>query len=184
MDSQHLDTILIIMVAIFGVSVLLQLIVLGGAAIAMSKALKAAKEYADDMRGKIEPVLHSSHELLEKTRTLMARLEPKIEAAAGDLADITRTAREETTRISASMDEINERIRRQAERVDEMTTSALNGVDKVGHVLNVAVSTPARQVSGVVAAAKAVLNVLRSPSSSSPRPDPEERIRAERQQYV
>lgn len=183
MDMQHLNTILIIMVALFGVSVLLQLIMLIGGGIAMSKAVKSAREYADEMRGKVEPVLHSSYELLEKTRTLMAKLEPKLEAASSDLADITRAAREETQRISASLDEINERVRRQAERMDEMTTSALNGVDKVGHVLNVAVSTPARQLSGVVAAARAILSTLRGPSSS-PRPDSEERIRGERQQYV
>lgn len=183
MDPQHLNTILITMVVLVGVSVLLQVIVVIGGGIAASRAVKSAKAYADEMRGKVEPVLHSSHELLEKTRTLMAKLEPKLEAASSDLADITRTAREETQRISASLDEINERVRRQAERMDEMATSALNGVDKVGHVLNVAVSTPARQLSGVVAAARAVLNTLRTPSRPS-RPDDDEQIRAERQQYV
>lgn len=185
MNPQHLDNILIAMVAIFGASVLLQLIVLAVAAYVMSKTAKSAREYADEMRAKIEPVLHSSHELLEHTKALMVKLEPKLEAAASDLAEITRTAREETERISASAEEISGRIRRQAEHMDEIATSTLNSVDKIGNFLNGAVTTPARQVSGIVAAARAVINTLRAPSPQRPRrPDDEERIRAERQQYV
>jgi methyl-accepting chemotaxis protein len=184
MDAQHLNTILIVMVGIFGASVLLQLVVMGGAAIAMSKALKAARQYSEDMRAKLDPVLHSSYELLEQSRALMAKLEPKLEAAACDMADITRAAREETERLSASADEISGRIRRQAERVDEMATSALNSVDKVGNFLNDAVGTPARRLSGVVAAARAVINTLRAPVPQHTHPDEEERVRAERQQFV
>jgi len=57
--------------------------------------------------------------------------------------------------------------------MDTMTTSALNGVEQAGHLLNVAVGTPARQVSGVVAAARAVLSVLLSPRPSRRRGAPE-----------
>lgn len=161
---QHLDTILIVMVAIYGVSVLLHIIVLLGLAIGMSKAIKAAKEYGDELRVKLHPVLQSSHEILEQTKALLSKLEPKLESAAGDLADITRTARDETAKLSASAEEITERIRRQAERVEAMTDSALNGVERARHAVNEAVNVPVRQVSGVVAAAKAVINTLRQPS--------------------
>src|SRR4051812_2348796 len=102
MDAQHLDTLLMIMVGIFGFSVLLNVFALAGAAIFMNKAMKAARQYCDEVRTKIEPVLDSSRELIEQTRTLMTRLEPKLEAAADDLADITRTVREETKRVSDS----------------------------------------------------------------------------------
>jgi hypothetical protein len=45
-----------------------------------------------------------------------------------------------------------------------MTTEALNGLDRAGQLLTQAVSVPARQVAGVVAAAKAVLETLRKPA--------------------
>jgi len=167
-DTNH---ILIVLVTIFGVAVLLQVAVLAGLAITGMKALKMAKEYAEgmreyaeDMRTKIVPVLHSSQVVLDQSKALIARLEPKLDAAAGDLAEITRTAREETTRLSESAQEITERIRRQAERVDGMTTSALNGVDKVSHFLNEAVNAPVRQVNGIVAAARAIISTLRAPA--------------------
>lgn len=184
MESQHLDTILIWMVAIYGASVLVHVIVLLIGAVAANKAVKSARQYADEMDARIRPVLATSHELLEQTKALVTRLEPKLEAAAGDLAEITRIAREETTRITASADEITDRIRRQAERMETMTTSALDGVEKAGHILNVAVNTPVKQVSGFVAAARAVVNTLRQPASPRRRPPTEEEIRAERKQYV
>jgi methyl-accepting chemotaxis protein len=184
MESQHLDTILIVMVAIYGVSVLLHIAVLVGVAIGANKAIKAARHYAEEMDAKIRPVLTSTHDVLEQTKALVSKLEPKLEAAAGDLAEITRVAREETTRISASAEEISGRIRRQAERVDNMTSSALNGVERAGQLLNVAVTAPVKQVSGFVAAARAVVNTLRQPAAPRGRPRTEEEIRADRQQFV
>ncbi|HEY2861441.1 MAG TPA: hypothetical protein VGJ21_23735 [Terracidiphilus sp.] len=182
MDPQHLDRIQMAMVGIFGLAVLLNVVALGFAAIFMGKALKIAREYGDDVRDKVEPVLRSSYELIEQTRALMAKIEPKLESAAGDLADIARAAREETNRLSSSVDEVTDRLRRQAERMDSMTTNALNGIERVGHFLNEAVSAPARQISGVVAAARAVVSHLRNPASRQPNPD--EQVQEERQHYV
>lgn len=157
-----IDYILIAIAVILGVAVLLQVIVLTAAGLAAMKTMKAAREIGDEMR----PLMHQAKDLMQSAGQIMKRIEPKLDSAATDLAEIARTAREETERISASAEEINERIRRQAERMDGLTTSALNGVEHAGHLLNVAVGTPARQVSGVVAAARAVMSVLLSPRSS------------------
>lgn len=184
MESQHLDVILIWMVAIFGVSVLLHIGVLLGLAIGATKGIKAARQYADEMDARIKPVLQSTKEMLEQTKALVTKLEPKLEAAASDLAEITRIAREETTRITASADEITGRIRKQAERMDNMTSHTLDGIEKAGHILNVAVNTPVKQMSGIVAAARAALNTLRQPSSPRRHRPTDEEIRADRQQYV
>lgn len=184
MESQHLDTILIVMVAVYGVSVLLHIAVLAGLAIGANKAIKAARQYADEMDARIRPVLNSSQELLDHTKALVARIEPKLEAAAGDMAEIARLAREETTRVTASANEITDRIRRQAERVDSMTTSALDGVEKASNFLNHAVNTPVRQASGFLAAARAVINTLRQPAPPRRGRPSDEDIREERQQYV
>ncbi|HWG21084.1 MAG TPA: hypothetical protein VG225_11200 [Terracidiphilus sp.] len=161
---QNMDTILIVVVAIAGVSVLLQMTCLLALAVIASKGLKAAKQYAEELRTEVIPAIHNTRDVLQSTRDLIAKLEPRLDAAAGDLAEITRTAREATTTITASADEIANRVRCQAERVDAMTTSALNGVDKIGHFLNETVNLPVRQVSGVLAAARAILSALRSPA--------------------
>jgi len=163
-----IDYILIAIAVILGVAVLVQIIVLTAAGLSALKTMKAAREIGDEML----PLMHQAKELMQNAGQIMTRIEPKLDSAATDLAGIARTAREETDRISASAEEISQRIRRQAERMDNMTTSALNGVEQAGHLLNVAVGTPTRQVSGVVAAARAVISVLLSPRPSQRRRAP------------
>jgi gas vesicle protein len=156
----HTDTFLIAIAVLVAISVLLQIGFVIGAAIMGSRALRLAKEYGDDFRSVSTPALQHAREVLESTQKLIARLEPRLDAAASDLAEMVQAAREETRNIQASADEIAERIRKQAERMDTMTTTALNGVDRVGQFLNV----PVRQVSGVVAALKAIVDALRTPA--------------------
>ncbi len=80
--------------------------------------------------------------------------------------------RAQANRLQESVDEVADRARQQVNRVDSMTTSMLNGVDRFGRFLNEAVQTPVRQVNGVVAAAKAVVESLRAPAPPRRRPRP------------
>lgn len=159
------NTLLLVICAITGFSVLLQLGFLVAIATMGSKAMKMAKESREEFRDLATPVLQHTRELLEASKNLLARLEPRLESAASDLAEIAQVAREETHKMQVSADEISERIRKQAERMDTMTTTALNGVDRVSHFLETAVNVPVRQVSGVLAAVKAIVDTLRSPAA-------------------
>jgi methyl-accepting chemotaxis protein len=163
----HTDTLLLVICIIMGVAVLLQIGFLISIAVMGGRALKMVREYGDEFRSAATPALHNARELLEASKTLIARLEPRLDAAASDLAEMAQVAREETRKIQASADEISERIRRQAERMDNMTTGALDGVDRVGHFVNHAVTVPVRQAAGILAAVKAIVDALRS--SAPPR---------------
>lgn len=160
----HTDTFLLVICIIMGISVLLQIGFLIGLAVMGGKAMKMAKDFGDECRAEVGPAVHHARELMESSKSLLARLEPRLDAAASDLAEMIQVAREETRKIQVSADEINERIRRQAERMDHMTTATLNGMESVGHIMSVAVNAPVRQVSGVIAAVKAVVETLRAPS--------------------
>jgi uncharacterized protein YoxC len=161
---QNAETILTILVAVIAVAALIQLVVLFVMLLALKKGLKLAGEYATEMQSKVVPVLEHSKALIHTTKDLITRLQPKLEATATNLAELSQVANAEAKKIQESTDEITERLRRQAARVDGMTTDALNGVDRAGHLLNQAVTIPARQVAGVVAAAKAVFETLRKPA--------------------
>lgn len=163
---QNIDTILIALVVVIGVLVLVQVVVLFAMYQVMRKGMQAASAHADEMMGKVSPVLDQSREVLETTRHLIARMEPKLEAAATDLAEMTRAANDETKKMQVTAAELTERIRRQAERVDGMTTLALDNVDRAGRLLTSAIAGPVRQVSGVMAAAKAIMEALRAPTAS------------------
>lgn len=159
-----LEMSVVILVAVIAVAALVQLIILVVMLMALKKGMKLAGEYAGEMQSKVVPVLEHSKALMQTTKELITRLEPKLEVAATNLAELSQVANAEVKKIQESTDEVAERVRRQAARVDGMTTEALNGIDRAGHLLNQAVSIPARQVAGVVAAAKAVFETLRKPA--------------------
>jgi methyl-accepting chemotaxis protein len=154
------EVILIILVAVIAVAGLFLLVVLFAMFMAMKKGIKVASDYATDLQSQVVPALQNSTALIKSMRDLIVKLEPKLESAATDIAEITRVASAETKKLQVSTDEIAGRIRRQAERVDGLTTEALNTVEQVGHVVNQTVSMPLRKVAGVVAAAKAVIETL------------------------
>ena len=154
---------LTILVAVIAVAGLIQLFVFIAIFVAIKKGMTEAGEYAKDFRSDIVPVLEHSKKLISVTRELITRLEPKLEAAAADVADLAHIASVEARKMQESADEIAERVRRQAARVDGMATEALDTVDRVGNFVNQAVSVPLRQVSGVVAAGRAIYDTLRTP---------------------
>ena len=164
MSNWNTDTILTVLVAITGLSLLLQLLVLLGILMAVRKGMKVAEEKANEFSASLRPIISTSSELLQRTNSIIGDLEPKLSTAAADMAEMVRIAREQTMRLQYSLEEINQRALHQAARVDGMATSVLNGLDRVGHVVNEAVSIPVRQVSGVIAAARAVVDTLRAPA--------------------
>jgi hypothetical protein len=176
MPNSNIETILTVMVGITALAILMQAFVLLAIFLAMRKTATMLKEQAEEFRASVVPVLHTSKEVLATTnvtlstaKDLIARLEPKLDAAATDLADMAQAARSQTARLQASVDEIAGRVRQQAFRVDGMTTSVLNQLDRFGGFVNEAVNVPMRQVSGVVAAAKAIVDTLRAPAPPQPR---------------
>lgn len=171
MANSNLETLLIVFIAVTGLSVLMQACVLLGMFLTMRHAVKIGKEQAEEYRAKLTPVLEGSKKLMGTATELVATakglvdaVEPKIRSSASDLNDVTQSLRTQAERIQVAADEVTENFRRQASRVDGMTTSALNRVDRFGNFIADAVNVPVRQFSGVVAAAKAVVDTLRVPS--------------------
>lgn len=178
MTNSNLETLLIIFVGLTAIAVLLQAGVLLGILLTMLKAVKFAKQEADEYRGKITPLIQSGSRLIESgeklvgtgkeliatTTGLVQRLEPQLNTAAAEMTEMAQSLHEQTVRLQAQADEIAYKVRQQSDRVDGMTTSLLNNVDRAGRFLNDAVNAPIRQVHGVVAAAKAVVDTLRAPA--------------------
>jgi len=160
----QIEMILTILLAVIAVAGLIQLIILFIMFLGVQKGMKLAGEYAEEMRDKVIPVLEHSKAFLQTSKQLLTKLEPKLESAATDLADLAHMANAEAKKIQESTDDITERVRRQAARVDSLTTEALNNLDRAGQVLNQVVTVPVRQVSGVMAAARAIYETLRAPA--------------------
>lgn len=186
MPNSNVETLLMIFIGITAVAVLLQACVLLGIYLTVRKAVQRGQDQADDIRAKLIPVLDGSKELIESGKevvkiakgvmnganSLIVDLEPRLESAATELADMVRDVHQQANRLQASVDAVAGKALRQVDRVDHMATSTLNRLERFGNFVNESVNVPVRQLSGVIAAAKAVVATLRAPAQSRPRHAP------------
>jgi hypothetical protein len=179
LDNQ---TILLALAVAIGLAVLLQTIILLAMFVTMRKVVGAIREEAESLRAAVMPVIFDVQEILASSRVSLAhsqelfvnsqkfladaqgfltRVSPKIESTAGDVAEITRVLRRQAIEMQYSTLEIMERVRMQSDRVDGMVSNFLDTVDRAGGFVTDVVSTPVRQISGVLRSAKAIIESLR-----------------------
>jgi len=151
-DSQ---TIQLALVAAVSLAMLIQAIVLLAALIALRKLAKTIREEIEDLRSSIMPII-------ENTSALLMRIGPRIQETTADLAVLTRSLRVQAADVQVAADEIIERARRQANRVDTMLSNVLDAVDRAGIFMAETVAKPMRQFSAFLASAKAVVESLRN----------------------
>jgi methyl-accepting chemotaxis protein len=177
----NINTELALILIGVALAVLLQAGVLLALFLTVRKAVHAANEQAEDYRGKLAPLLETggqllsrANEVLSAAEKLVRKVQAPLETATVELATMVREMHADANRLQASVDEVAAKARHQADRVDGMVSSFLNGVDQFGHFLNESVRAPFRQVNGIVSAAKAVIETLRAPAPprSRHRPTP------------
>ncbi len=177
MQKLDYQTILLAFAVVTGLAVLLQTIILLAIFLAVRKAAGSIRDEVGKLCATLMPILYDTRDMLAGTRDILAntqeflvdaqgflaRVTPKIESAAGDLAEITRGLRAQTAVLESSVMEIVEQVRRQSSRLDGMISSLLDSVDRAGGVVTNLVSKPARQISTILGVVKAVVESLRTP---------------------
>jgi hypothetical protein len=153
--TSNTETILIVFVALTGVAVLLQACVLFAIFISLRKTAQSVLEATGDFKATVLPMVHSTRELVE-------RITPQIITISAGLAELTETLKKESKGVSFSASEIMERVNRQTQRLDAMLTTGLNAVERAGDVVESTVAKPVRQVNGILAAIRAVIETYRS----------------------
>ena len=158
----HIDpqTAQLIFAGVAAIALLLQALVLLAIFFGVKKAVSALRTDFDEMRSSVTPFVKEVRETFE-------RVAPKIEQTTADVAALTQTLRAQSDDLKATSTEIIQKTRRQAERIDSMTTSVLDAADRAGTFVNDAVTRPVRQITGIVASIKAVVETLRAPDFAS-----------------
>ncbi len=151
MNSQ---TVQLVIVAAVAVTMLLQAIVLLAIFSTLRKSAQAMRQDIEELRSSVVPVIDSVREFLVHTG-------PKIEAAATDLAAMSHNLRRQTADVQVAADVVLERIKNQSLRMDSMFTRVLDGVDRATGFMTDTVARPMRQLAGLLASAKAVVESLR-----------------------
>jgi methyl-accepting chemotaxis protein len=178
MPNTNLEFLFIIFIGITGFAVLLQAGILLAMFLVVRKAVKIGMERTDEFKEKLTPVLDVSHkflttghELIDSTRSIVAKLDPRIESTVKEIERMTQELHSQVTRLQQSVDDVTQKARRHVDRVDGMTTSFLNSVDRAGKFVNQSVDVPVRHAAGIVAAVRAVVDTLRTPTERRARRD-------------
>jgi len=155
------NTLLTIFVALTFLAILLQAGVLLGMYFTLRKTAKLANETAADLKVTVLPLIHTSRELIE-------RISPQIATVTAGLAELTELVHKQSQGASLSISEVSDRVNAQIKRIDRMLTITLDAVEKTAGAIEHTVAAPVRQVNGVVAALKAIIDTYRhSPRSAS-----------------
>jgi methyl-accepting chemotaxis protein len=125
------------------VCLLIQAFVFLGLFLAARTALAKAETLATNASSKALPIL-------EQIRFILEDLAPKIRAITANAVEISATARDQAKHVNSTVDDVVEKTRGQAARVDEMVTAALTGVAHAASTLQEGVRKPARRVSSMV----------------------------------
>jgi phage-related protein len=149
------QTVQLAIVAVVALALLLQAIVLLAIFFTIRKAARVLREDFEDLRSSVMPIV-------DNTRELFVRVAPKVEETAEDLAAMAHGLRAQTADVQAAGAEILERLRRQSSRLDGMMSTLLDAIDHAGTFMTDAVAKPMRQLSSLLASARAVVESLRS----------------------
>jgi len=154
-----IDDKLTLCIAIIGVSVFLQLVVLAAIFFAMRKLQSRMEAFADKiedtssvMQARILPLLDDAKALQQDVKAFMANTRPKIETLVANLSHISDTARGSVDRIDATVNDAVDRVRLQVIRGDEMVTRTLDKIEETSDKVQHSVMSPVRQMSGIVQA--------------------------------
>jgi uncharacterized protein YoxC len=158
-------------VAIAALALLTQTFILLAIYLGVSKAAKSIKEEVDDIRSTVMPVVNSTREVVGSVRETLTRLTPKVESTVTDVSEMARGLRAQAADVEASLGQILDRVRNQTSRIDTMFTSTLDAVDKASVFVTQTVSKPIRQLSGLLASAKAIIESLRASDPSYREPN-------------
>ena len=156
MQNLNHDTIELILVAVAAAAIVMQAFILLAIFLALKKSSRSIVEQIEDLKSTITPVVQNARGILD-------RVGPRLEGTTADVAEIVRTFKVQAAEAEASVAEILDRVRKQTTRIDEMFSGLLNSVDRAGDYVAGVVNGPVRQISGVLASIKPIVESLRGP---------------------
>jgi len=154
------QTIELAFIAVAALALILQTIFVIVLVSTISKAARSTLDELENLRSSVMPIIYN-------TREVVARVAPRIEEAADELAALTRSLRAQTGDVQLAATEIIGRAQRVAGRVDEMASTVLDSVERAAEFVTGTVAKPVRQASGILASIKAIVESLRTAEYSS-----------------
>ena len=146
-------TYYIVFTAVTAAGVLLQALVLLAIYIAIRRSTGKLQETLDEVKSKALPTLESARSLLDE-------VSPKLKTTTRNLAEVSETLRTQASHVNATVELLLERTNAQVSRVDDMVTATLDALEHASRAIDLAVSVPARRVTGLLRGLKVGVDVL------------------------
>lgn len=137
------ENLLTVFVGLAALAIIIQTGVLIALLISSRKASERLQRVSKEMEENLLPMIRD-------TKILLAESAPKVRELLENLTVLSATVRQDAERISSTANEITDRVRQQAARADELVTRTLNRVEETTATVQHAISSPMRQVSGVL----------------------------------
>ncbi len=154
------QTLLVVFIVIAAVSILMQAVFTVAMFIAARKAQKKVMVLVDDLRLHGMPAIIASRELIQD-------LTPKLKTITENLTVVSTTLRTRTEKVGGLVEDVTDRARVQAVRVDGMVKATLDGLTSAVQAIEHGVAVPVRQVNGILNGLRAGVDVLRKKESGN-----------------
>ena len=146
--------VFIIFTAVTSVGVLIQAFVLLSMFFAVKKTTEEVHVLTDQLKQHLIPTLAT-------TRNLVEDISPKAKVAASNLVEASSVLRSQAEHLNQTVGQVANMAQAQAERIDGIATSVLDGVAQATVAVQHGIASPLKQITGVLNGLRAGMDVLR-----------------------
>jgi methyl-accepting chemotaxis protein len=154
------ETIELLFIAVTALCIVFQTILLAAFFFGARKGIKGLTEQVDDLRSSVMPIIAHTRGFIERITPRVEETAKRVEETAKNVAEMSQTIKANTAKVSNSANEIVERVNAQTSRVDGMVSTALDAIDSAAGFVAETVNKPVRQLSGLLASVKAIVESL------------------------
>jgi methyl-accepting chemotaxis protein len=137
------ENLLTVFVGLTALAIVVQMGVLIALFVSSRKTGERLQRLSKEMEENLLPMIRDA-------KILLAESTPQVREILQNLAVLSATARQDAERLSSTANEINDRVRQQLARADELVTRTLTRVEATTENVQHLISSPMRQVSGVL----------------------------------
>jgi methyl-accepting chemotaxis protein len=157
-STNHLIMIFIGLVAVAMTVMAIAMIVV---AITAAKAIKGLTATADELKGKVLPLIDVATDISKTGQSMMQDAAPKVKHitdalvdASDTLAETSKAARSAVQQFDNTITDVNQRTQRQVARVDGMVTSALTATVDAVETISRGIKVPTQKIVAFAGQAK------------------------------
>jgi DNA-binding XRE family transcriptional regulator len=159
-DLAGTNRLIMIFIGVVAVALLIMAIALLVISVASAKAIKAARQSADEIKDKVLPLIEVATEIAKSGQALLHDVTPQVKLISENLAETSKIARSAVQQIETTVSDANLRTQRQVARVDGMVTAALTTTTEVVEAVAHGLRAPAQKIAAMAGQAKLAFDGL------------------------